>query len=644
MSQLSIEHFEHLVQTRQYEAAGRAFFALLYSMDNHAGSLEGIVCQYPPALAASERELHLSERLANCASHLFLDEAFTLSPSGFSQLMCLQRWLSLILGCTAQRNADHIIRALCGTAAGSNDFSIPDAQLTKCIFLMTVESELPVNLDLLWQQNQTLAATLFFAWLSTSVMASPVAHQKREALLAWWPTRIEEATDFASWPLPVIHQVYMLCSYGFLDARHELKKSLNRLLRHYLVDKNLGDVAQKALTALTATDATKSKALLKIAERLKLPPLGKPTLLVVTEWFSPGFAVYRTHSMTLRALKDKFHLIGVGPEAGANSVGQAVFDEFYATPVGDVLECVAFVRELARRFKPDIVYYLGVGMFPHTVYLSTIRLAPIQMVSNGHGASTYSPVMDYFITDAGYISGQAAFGETILPMPPGVMQMIPNVDTPEAFLKEVCRVPRERPAVVKIAIAAAVIKINPVFISTLRAIADQSEAAGYPVEFHFPMAQAVGPIYHRIRSEIETVLDTHNGTNVYRRAYVYPHQRYPEYMRIIGECDLFLNPFPYGNTNGIADMALLGMPGICKAGPELAEHIDVGMFKMIGLPEWCAAWTLDAYIAAAHRMIQNHHERWMLSKKLIEGRVYSRLNEHQTPEKMGEILYKMCRD
>jgi hypothetical protein len=33
----------------------------------------------------------------------------------------------------------------------------------------------------------------------------------------------------------------------------------------------------------------------------------------------------------------------------------------------------------------------------------------------------------------------------------------------------------------------------------------------------------------------------------------------------------------------------------------------------------------------------------MLSKQLIEDKVYSRLNENQKPEVMGEILLKMCR-
>jgi HMW1C N-terminal/HMW1 domain 2 len=621
MQNLSIESFEHLVHMRQHEAAGNALFNLLYSMDNHAGAMDAIACNVPATLAAS-RELHLCERMAAATSRLFLDEAFTLSQQGLTQLMCVQRWLSLVYGCTAQRHADHVIRTLCGVDHTTTDFVIPEHQLTKCIFLMTVESELPLNLEQLWNQNQLLAASLFCAWLATNVMASPAAHQKREVLLAWWPTRMHEAISFDDWPLPVLHQVYMLCSYGFLDARHSIKKSLNALIRQHLMTRGLGDLDVVALAPTTT-------------KRLK----AKPVLMVVTEWFSPGFAVYRTHSMTLRALRDKFKLVGVGPRSGANGEGQAVFHEFYETPPGDVLGAVAFARELASRLKPSIVYYLGVGMFPHTVYLSNIRLAPIQMVSNGHGASTWSKQMDYFVTDEGYISGQTAFSETILPMPANVMQMIPNVDTPSEFLKQVQRVPRPKPDVVRIAIAAAIIKINPVFIGVLRTIAERSELEGLPLEFHFPIAQAMGPLYQRIRTEIETQLNV----GFKRRAFVYSHQPYPEYMRIISECDMFINPFPYGNTNGIADMALLGMPGICKAGPELAEHIDVGMFKRIGLPDWCVAWTVDDYMAAALRMAHNHYERLMLSNQLIDGKVYSRLNENQTPEVMGEILLKMCR-
>lgn len=631
MTTLSIEHFEYLVQSRQHAASTQMLLELLHHIDGHAGGWGQIECQLPTELAPPYQDLHRCERLASAIEQLFVDEAFSLPQDQFSKLICLQRWVCLIFGCTQRRNADHIILTICAATQGG-EFAPSQQHLTKCLWLMTAESNLSLNVEQFWQQHQSLAASLFFAWLATNVMASTAAHQKREALLAWWPSRLVETRNFASWPLPILHQVYMLCSYGFLDQRHAIKKELNRLVRQHLIDHNLGDVVPSSLRQMPQG---KVKALTRLATRLNI----KPVLMVVTEWFAPGFAVYRTHSMTLRALKDKFRLVGVGSRAGTHDEGQAVFDEYYELPAESQLNDVAFVRDLAYRLKPDIVYYLGVGMFPHTVFLSNIRLAPVQIASNGHGASTFSSCMDYFMTDGSYISSQAAFSESVLPLPPHVLQMIPNKDTPAALLNGVTRKPHEHPEVVRIVIAAAILKINPVFLATLRVIAEQSEQAGYPVEFHFPMAQAIGALYLRINSEIHSQINTPER----QRAFVYPHQDYASYMQIISECDLFLNPFPYGNTNGIADMALVGMPGICKAGPELAEHIDVGMFNLIGLPQWCIAGSIEAYIAAAHRMIQNHHERWMLSKQLIEQKVYRRLNENQKPEVMGEMLLKLIR-
>ena len=49
---------------------------------------------------------------------------------------------------------------------------------------------------------------------------------------------------------------------------------------------------------------------------------------------------------------------------------------------------------------------------------------------------------------------------------------------------------------------------------------------------------------------------------------------------------MMVNPFPFGNTNGIIDMVTLGLVGICKTGAEVHEHIDEGLFKRLGLPEW----------------------------------------------------------
>jgi hypothetical protein len=72
-------------------------------------------------------------------------------------------------------------------------------------------------------------------------------------------------------------------------------------------------------------------------------------------------------------------------------------------------------------------------------------------------------------------------------------------------------------------------------------------------------------------------------------AVVYKHQNYSNYMKVIAGCDMFLNPFPFGNTNGIVDTVWAGLVGVCKTRREVHEHIDEGMFRRLGFPDWMVA-------------------------------------------------------
>ena len=101
-------------------------------------------------------------------------------------------------------------------------------------------------------------------------------------------------------------------------------------------------------------------------------------------------------------------------------------------------------------------------------------------------------------------------------------------------------------------------------------------------------------------------------------ATVYPHQEYKSYMQTIANCDLFINPFPFGNTNGIIDCITAGLVGICKTGPEVHEHIDEALFGRLGMPDWMVTKTIDDYVEAAVRLITSHEERYSL-RQLMSG-------------------------
>ena len=100
---------------------------------------------------------------------------------------------------------------------------------------------------------------------------------------------------------------------------------------------------------------------------------------------------------------------------------------------------------------------------------------------------------------------------------------------------------------------------------------------------------------------------------------------------------MMVNPFPFGNTNGIIDMVTLGLVGICKTGAEVHEHIDEGLFKRLGLPEWLIANTVDEYVERAIRLAENHQERLELRRHIIENNGLQTLFTGD-PSPMGKVL------
>ena len=122
---------------------------------------------------------------------------------------------------------------------------------------------------------------------------------------------------------------------------------------------------------------------------------------------------------------------------------------------------------------------------------------------------------------------------------------------------------RSDDGIVRVAVAATIMKYNPRFIETCRRIVEQSSIR---VEMHFISGMGTGLIALQLE---KVILDA------VPNAIVLGHMPYDKYMTQLAKCDLFINPFPYGNMNGIADMLEIGLPGVCLSGPQIHEHINI---------------------------------------------------------------------
>ena len=112
-----------------------------------------------------------------------------------------------------------------------------------------------------------------------------------------------------------MRDIYMHCSYADRADKHDIKGAINTLIERWLETYKLLPVETPVLPA---------------------KKWQKPAMFVVMEWFNAGHSIYRTHSRTIEAAKELFHVVGMGLANATDAVGHAVFDEWIEIKQGSL--------------------------------------------------------------------------------------------------------------------------------------------------------------------------------------------------------------------------------------------------------------------------------------------------------------------
>ena len=604
--QPSVIRFEQEVAAKNYEAACVELLDILSKIDTNFGGVEGIEIDYPSQLndeLVQDKIKHFCTRVAVAISELFSDPKLDISEGGAQRFFTLQRWINMIFASSPFVNADHVLQTYNRNPDKTNlsDFHLDNARssLIKFCILYLPESNINVNLDALWNLDPELCASLCFALQSPRFIATDQAFSKRGTILQWFPEKLAAIENLNNVPSAISHDVYMHCSYDIAENKHWVKKALNQVIRRHLLQGGWTD-----------RDVT------KLGERN-----GKPVMIVLLEHFHSSHSIYRTHSTSMIAARERFYLIGVGNDA-VDEAGKAVFDEFHVLEGSNVVSKLDHLKAICEKNGAAVLYMPSIGMDLTTIFASNTRLAPVQVIALGHPATTHSDFIEYVIVEDDYVGSEKCFSEQLLRLPKDALPYVPSALAPQHVEYRL----RENPEVVNIGIASTTMKLNPYFLAALKAIRDR---ANVKVHFHFALGQSSGVTHPYVERFIKSYL----GND----ATAHPHAPYDQYLRILHNCDMMVNPFPFGNTNGIIDMVTLGLVGICKTGSEVHEHIDEGLFKRLGLPEWLIANTVDEYVERAVRLAENHQERLALRRHIIENNGLQTLFTGD-PSPMGKVL------
>lgn len=580
---LNIEAFEKAVYQRDGSPQGYA--RLLDQLMELLGALRsgsGFIT------AADAAQTALYTRLAGAITGLFTDPRFTIPDAIYPRLCANHAQMHAIFRASGYETMDHILTTVGQRQSDDQqraEFSGTDT--LKLLACWALDSEAEIDFQAIARANPMLAAWSMIGMLSVGGSHTPKSYERRLMLMAnrdliaaapLHPDLVQSAGD-----------CYMHCSYTDLEDKHSIKRVINAKLFETV------------------------SAVLPIREcSRRLVRKQQPTIVVPLEWFGSHHAMYRCYAPSILELRERFRVIAIFRDsAEVNDEGQRVFDRCVKLGEQD-----AHIERIVRAIdeeQPDILYYPSLGMAAWYVALSNFRLAPIQVISPGHPATSMSRVIDYMVSDGDLYGDASDYTERLIALPRGTVRYIGRDDLelpPDA---------RRSDGVVRIAVPAMATKLIPPFLQALQRV---KSAAKVPVEFHF-FPNMTG-LHHVVISK--------DLRRWFPDAVVRHRHHYNQYLAWLSECDFVASTFPFGGTNSTVDAFLLGLPVVTLEGRHVHGRSDASMMRRVAMPEKWITHGVDEYVARCVELAEDREAREAVRAHLkaadVRGEFYGAGPEH----------------
>jgi len=402
---------------------------------------------------------------------------------------------------------------------------------------------------------------------------------------------------YASYPMGTIGAVSehlwenLLRHLGYVDPR--LQAPDPRILGFYFKSTQIAPGLERPLKDRWNADIRRQLS----GVRIRNKPDPKSVAIITAKWF-PGSAVYRSLSPLVHSLKGKYKLtlVHLGPEH--RDLDTSPFAEVrHVEMTPGQLDCTQIEQnDFQVAFFPDI------GMMAESIWLSNMRLAPIQATGYGHPASTGVSEIDYFIggAESELLSRAVEYYAERLVLLAG----LGSVPTYPDFYQPTF--PQRNDDAVVINLPWGATKTNYPMLRRLKTIQEYSTR---PVRFHFFPAWGLNrycapPLF------VEGI-----GALFGNTATVYANRAIPEYLARMEQGDLCLDSYPFGGFNTIIDALYLAKPVVVQEGEFFFNRVGAALLRRVGLEE-LVAHSEDEYIGKALRLVEDQSYRRSITERL----------------------------
>ena len=387
-------------------------------------------------------------------------------------------------------------------------------------------------------------------------------------------------------------QPMFFASYATSPDKYECKKWLAAIIR----------ASTEGFMSKTATEYVNNMPILINKPKLKM--------VVVFEYFTINHAMYRCYYHIIKSLSTNYDLVAVVEKNGINNETVDLFSK--VIELVDINDSAKNIDIIVAE-QADIIFYPSIGMQLYGVYLSQLRLAPLQIMMGGHPSSSFSPEIDYLLLPFNLGADnnlQAYYQEKIISLEGATTgnnahRLSSSVD--EAFIDAHNHFLVDE-SIIRIAINGVMTKVTYSILAICKKIAQQSEKK---IEFIFFSSHKKHELgYFATQNQLQAEL---------KSFHLVCFTNYPDYLLTISKCHLLLPTLPFGGSNSNVDAMILNKPKLFLKGKEqIYTRTDQIEWERVGLSDEFGANTGSELVAKALKIIENTDYRKALYALMVE--------------------------
>lgn len=540
-------------------------------------------------------ELHytLCNQFSSLISELFGSSSYKPSKETINVFLKYKFVIEWIFSASLWNNTDALIEHL-GLikvdAAGK--IKLNKRNYLPLLMLITISSKYKLS----WLELIKLDKyTSYIAY--TCLLTQPIPALTKESNIGF-NYLLESARNFPLFELPTFEDLgrlnfpFFACSYATSPNKYEFKKWLTSQIRHNL---------PQWLSPITK-NYIENVPLLRSQHKMKIG--------IMLEQYSQDHAMYRCFNSAISGIAEQYELIAFTDKKDTDKADLSTFDKVVVFQ--DVFEVNANI-ELICQENIDVLFYPSIGMKFWGIYLSQLRLAPMQVMMGGHPSSSFSPEIDYIllpleqhqVTDC-----LPYFSEKIVTAEKSWKELNTHVmhsDLTSSFIEEHNHFLAENNQI-KIAINGVLTKVTHSIIDVCKKIQERSTKK---VIFIFFSAYSSNHLaYLSAKSQLKKELKLFELS---------PFTDYLEYMNVISKCHMLLPTLPFGGSNSNIDAMILNKPKFfIKGKAQIYTKSDLWEWERLGLVDELGCENENELIEKSINIIENEASRRMLYDLMVK--------------------------